>query len=498
MNGKDSIYRRYIRRAQNYKNLFDPQTGHMRGKVQGIWYSPFEPSEINNFFTEGNSWQYSFYVPQDITGLMNLHGGKEKFFRKLERLTNTDEQLKGREQPDVTGLIGQYAHGNEPSHHMAYLFNYAGKPWFTQWMVARIMQKFYKNAPDGLIGNEDCGQMSAWYVFSALGFYPVTPGSGQYAIGTPRFTKATIHLENGKQFVIERNTPSDGPWIKEMKLNGSDYKKYFLEHAQIMKGGKLYFQTGPPNHDVQGYQMPETSIKDEQIVPVPYFTNNTYKFRDSVRVELKNVDPAAQIHFVVNPKGEVVEYETGSSFLLTDTATIEIFATKGNEVSGEVRQKFHKMVSDRTISVKSKVHPMYTAGGPDALIDGIIGTTNWKTGEWHSYFDTDLEAIIDLKQDRKINYVGVHVLQDPSPWILYPSEVIYYASPDGENYKEVARVRNTVGQDIKNIETQMLGADLNINARYIKVKAINAGKLPAWHESAGNPSHLFIDEIVVK
>jgi hypothetical protein len=141
---------------------------------------------------------------------------------------------------------------------------------------------------------------------------------------------------------------------------------------------------------------------------------------------------------------------------------------------------------------------MYTAGGQDALIDGVMGTTNWRTGEWQSYFDNDFEAIIDLKQHKNISYLGVHVLQDVSPWILYPKEVIFYSSEDGKSYNEIKRIPNQVDQKIGSIQTQELGSPVVLKTRYIKVKAINGGKLPAWHESAGNPSHLFIDEIIIR
>ena len=196
-NGNQQTYLKFIQRAHNYQNLFDPQTHYMRGKIQGIWYSPFDPKEINNFYTEGNSWQYSFAAPHDIENLIRLHGGKEAFANKLNELFTTSSQTTGRDQSDVTGLIGQYAHGNEPSHHMAYLFDYVGMPWRTQELVHKICREFYKNDPDGLIGNEDCGQMSAWYVLSSMGIYEVCPGTGAYVFGTPLFDEVRINLENG-------------------------------------------------------------------------------------------------------------------------------------------------------------------------------------------------------------------------------------------------------------------------------------------------------------
>src|SRR5437773_4688616 len=180
----------------------------MRPKKNGWFVSQFAPNEVTFNFTEGNSWVYSFFVPQDISRLIELEGGREKFIQKLDGLFTTREKLAGREQPDITGLIGQYAHGNEPSHHIAYLYDYAGQPWKTQKYVRQIMDDFYKPTPDGLIGNEDCGQTSAWYVLSAAGFYEVTPGNGIYALGTPLFKEVKFHLENGKTFTIKAATVS--------------------------------------------------------------------------------------------------------------------------------------------------------------------------------------------------------------------------------------------------------------------------------------------------
>ncbi|HBR56039.1 MAG TPA: alpha-mannosidase, partial [Blastocatellia bacterium] len=176
-------YENFSKRSRYFENLFDPRVGFFVPKKNGGFIRPFAPNEVTFYFTEGNSWQYSFFVPHDVNRLIELMGGREDFAAKLWRLFNTEQQLTGRNQPDITGLIGQYAHGNEPSHHIPYLFAYAGLPWATQKYVRKIMDEFYKNSPDGLIGNEDAGQMSAWYVMSASGFYQVAPGLPVYTLG---------------------------------------------------------------------------------------------------------------------------------------------------------------------------------------------------------------------------------------------------------------------------------------------------------------------------
>jgi predicted alpha-1,2-mannosidase len=503
LSGNDAVYRNYIQRAQYYKNLFDPSTHNMRGKVQAMWYHPFDPREINNFYTEGNSWQYSFAVPQDVETLIQLHGGKDSFALKLNELFTTSSQTTGRDQSDVTGLIGQYAHGNEPSHHMAYLFNYVGMPWRTQELIHKICTEFYTNSPDGLIGNEDCGQMSAWYILSSMGIYPVCPGSGEYVLGTPLFDEVTIHLENGKKFVVKakRNNPDD-KYVTATKLNGASSTKSYLLHTDIMKGGELEFTLSDQPGKTWGIgeaDLPHSKITDEPIVPVPYFDVNSNKFRNNLDVPLGDVYPKAVFHVEAPGTDLNMSNLKNSGWLnLKNTIELQAYAELNGIRSKTVSQKFYKVPSDRSITVLSKVHPMYTAGGPEALIDSIEGTTNWRTGEWQSYFDQDFEAIIDLQKTRSVSYVAVHVLQDVSPWIIYPKEVIFYTSDDGKNFTEAARVVNKVEQNMGPAQTQELGTKVNFQTRYIKVKAVSGGKLPAWHESAGNPSHLFIDEVIVK
>ncbi|HLP21435.1 MAG TPA: glycoside hydrolase family 92 protein, partial [Chitinophagales bacterium] len=237
--GKTEDYNYFIKRAQNYKNLYDPSTGFMRPR-NGAFMSPFDPYKVDHNYTEGNAWQYSFYVPQDISGQMKLLGGKEKLASFLDTLFTTSSKLTGHKQPDISGMIGQYVHGNEPSHQIAYEYNYAGQPWKTQAIVRRIMNEMYHDKPDGLSGNEDCGQMSAWYIFSALGFYPVCPGSEQYAIGSPAIDKATIHLENGKTFSINTTGNRAGNvYINNATLNGNAYTKSYITYTDIANGGAL-------------------------------------------------------------------------------------------------------------------------------------------------------------------------------------------------------------------------------------------------------------------
>ena len=243
-------YEYFIRRSEYYKNLFDPVTRFMRGKDSGgNWRTPFNPmrlfhaGEVGGDFTEGNSWQYTWHVQQDVEGLIALMGGKDVFVNKLDSLFMTEpEPDKMGKVLDVTGLIGQYAHGNEPSHHVIYLYNYVNCPWRTQELIREVFERFYQARPDGLCGNDDCGQMSAWYVFSAMGFYPVNPCGGEYVIGAPQLEEIIIDLPDQKQFVVRAIDLSEAnKYAKTITLNGKPLRDFRIYHSDIMKGGILEF-----------------------------------------------------------------------------------------------------------------------------------------------------------------------------------------------------------------------------------------------------------------
>lgn len=497
-------YKEYIDRAQYYKNLYDPTSGNIRGKVQAAFYSPFDAREVNNFFTEGNSWHYSFAAPQDISGLIRLHGGKPQFAKKLNEMFTIPSVLTGRDQSDVTGLIGQYAQGNEPSHHMAYLFNYANQPWRTQELVHQVCKEFYKNDPDGLIGNEDCGQMSAWFLFSAMGFYPVTPATNMYAIGTPAFDKASMRLESGRTFTVKAKNRSDKNfYVQSLLWNGKAYTKSFITQDMIDAGGVLEFILGPApnkNFGVKEQDIPASAIKDAPFVPVPFIDIATNRIADKIKVQIKNVDPKATIYYSLKTKTDTtgVFRKYTAPFYISSAATLQAYAQVSTVKSKTVLQPFFKIPDDRSIEVFSSVHPMYTAGGSEALIDGVIGTANWRTGEWQSYFGKDFYALIDFKRPKKLRYVAVHVLQDVSPWIIYPSSVIFETSEDGKTFTPLLTATDDSPKENTDPTVKDMGGAVNVTTRYLRVRAKNGGRLPAWHESAGEPSHIFIDEVIAK
>jgi predicted alpha-1,2-mannosidase len=241
---KTADYNYFHKRGLNYQNYFDKQTQFMRAKVgPNKWRTPFDPIRSihrSDDYTEGNAWQYTWLVPQDPAGLIKMMGGTAPFTKKLDSLFIVEGHLGDEASPDISGLIGQYAHGNEPSHHITYLYAYAKQPWKTAKHVRHILNDLYTDAPDGLSGNEDVGQMSSWYIFSALGFYPANPISGQYVFGSPLFDEATINLESGKKFNIKvQNNSPENIYIQSVSLNGKTLNSIFLKHEEITKGGNL-------------------------------------------------------------------------------------------------------------------------------------------------------------------------------------------------------------------------------------------------------------------
>ncbi|WP_397301465.1 GH92 family glycosyl hydrolase [Nonlabens ulvanivorans] len=496
---KPDDYKTYIQRAQYYKNLYNPATGFLQGRMRNTWFAPFKPEEVNFNYTEANAWQYSLYTPQDISGHIKLMGGNAAYEKHLDEMFNAPMETSGRHQADITGLIGQYAHGNEPSHHMAYLYNYVGKPYKTQEKVYEILTSLYHNAPDGVSGNEDCGQMSAWYVLSSLGFYPVTPGSNEYVIGTPLFDKATINLENGKQFTIEKH--GDGKYIASAKANSQPHYNSHVTHDLIMNGGTLAFEMSNEATDWGTGQenWPVSSIKDELIITPPFIEKGKIAFADSTVIHLNQVNENATMFY---SRDESAWQEYKSPITLYNAGTLSVIARMEDKKSPVVTTTFYKYDKNMKVTLEHSYANEYSAGGNNALIDGMRGTEDFRSGAWQGTQNEDLNVTIDLGNPRTISSIEVGFLKDQRSWIFWPKTVTFeFYNENGEMVKNINRNLPETGKEevSKVFRPHLETPDIQDKIKFIKMKATTYGKLPKWH--LGYPfdgtSWIFIDEINV-
>lgn len=495
--GKPDVASVYYQRAQNYKNVFDPSTGFMRARNNNRWFYPFEPAEVNFNYTEANSWQYSYYVPQDVETWIDLLGGDAEAEQKLDDIFEASSETKGREQADITGLIGQYAHGNEPSHHIPYLYNYVGRPDKTQKLVRQIMDDLYSNQPDGLSGNEDCGQMSAWLVMSAMGFYSVAPGSTDYVLGSPWFEKATINLENGKQFIIEAPGNSDkNIYVGAVQLNGTEHPYSYINHQDLMDGGQLSFamQSEPSNFGSDKIHRPTSKI-DAEAIAIPGLETGDHAFMESTSITLSTPTAGADIFYAFTAGGESKSYT--EPFSIDRSTDLYVWATKAGKESLKAKSSFYKIPEKRTIRLATQYANHYTAGGDMALIDFIRGSEDFRTGSWQGYEGVDVEAVVDMGKEGNYTVAKIGFLQDENAWIFMPTEVQFFVSNDGENYT----LLDTDANDISYKEKGAILKDFKVNqsftGRYIKIVAKNRGVCPPDHKGAGGKSWIFADEIVI-
>ena len=250
LRGEQEDYEYFINRSDAFKHYFDKDLQFIRGvdsegKFRPGAFDPFHSKHMANDYTEGNAWQYTWLVPHNVNGYMELFGGEDAFVKKLDSLFIAEGDMGEEASPDISGLIGQYAHGNEPSHHILYMYAYAGQPWKTADLVRQTLSTMYSDQPDGLSGNEDVGQMSSWYILSSLGLYQVAPAGGPFIFGSPLFDKATLDLGDGKALeLVTNNNSAANKYIQAVRLNGVDYTKSYISYEDILKGGRLEFDMG--------------------------------------------------------------------------------------------------------------------------------------------------------------------------------------------------------------------------------------------------------------
>ncbi len=455
--GEDEIYKRFIQRAQNWKNLYDPRTKCMRPRRNGGFPEPFDPYQVDFNFTEANAWQYAYFVPQDIQTLVEYTGGDEAFFNRVDELFNAKDKTTGREQSDITGLIGQYAHGNEPSHHAAFLYNYGiicyePSCFASYTKVQKIMKELYHNTPDGLCGNEDCGQMSAWYVLAKNNLYPICPGN-------PEFISFNPYLPTNH--------------------------KYFL-------GG----------HEVKVNDRPTSKISDHLIIPLPIIQGPQTSFAGSTQIETYCADSNAVIVSAIYNDNKLVAEQRnvgGGKFPIEYSADVKTFAVVKEARSKMVSASFYKRNNDRNIISITPYSNQYNAGGDQALIDNIRGGNDFRTGAWQGWQGTNAEIIVDLGKIEKISSVSISCLEEIKSWIWFPSQIEILTSADGKNYTAAGTINTSEPQNDYTPKTKEFLKNIKTESRFIKIVIVPAfSSIPAGHLGMGGQPWFFVDEVVIK
>lgn len=519
--GKDSLYNVFIRRAQYYKNHFDPQDGFFKGRSStGQFHAPFDPSEISILgqgdFTEGNAWHYRFFVPQDVNTHIEMLGGDSAYMAAIDAMFDAPS-TEADHSPDVSGLIGQYAHGNEPSHQVAYLYSFAGAPWRTQERVAEIKRTMYTSARDGLCGNEDCGQMSAWYVLSAMGFYPVTPGSGIYVLGTPTFKKTVIRLPEGKKFTIEaKDLTANGKnlYIQSAELDGEPYTRSYITHDLIEKGGRLVLHMGDrPNKEIGAAETdrPVSRIPEDKaltsermlegIVFEPYLEDSLQVFGPTVTVHprLFRAQPGTRVVYTTDgsePKASSAVAGAGGIVLTRDTDLKLRAVAPHGRMSNVKEYRFYKSVlGGAKVMLEKEPSAPYANGGAAALVDYAMGGNSYIRPQWVGFNGDNLAGVIDMGRVRSLSHVGFNAANEPGSWIVLPRDAIFEFSTDGVHYVRPVAI-TTAGSRTAGSGAHYFGTAIpgGVQARYIRF-VIRNGELPDWHIGKGNPSWMFVDEI---
>ncbi len=515
--GRRDVSFRFERRSRAWVHLFD-SNGFLRPRANGQWVEPFDPREVTFHYTEANAWQYRFAAVYELYEFMpwlyatdrNAKFIRDSLEKALDEMFTAESRTTGREQADITGLIGQYAHGNEPSHHIAYLYLATLSPAKTALYVRRIMDEMYSATPEGLVGNEDCGQMSAWYVFSALGFYPRTPGEVFYFLGSPTFPSAAINLENGERFtLLARGASPDQPYIRSAVEGEGESSSVILPHSDIENGYSLELEMGPlssePKLRSKGKSRREEYPLEILVVPAPVADAPT-TFAKKVKVRLLAFDPKDQIFYTRDgsePDTESLRYD--GPLTLRESTTLRFRSLHADRGRGPlwspvVDATFRKIDPRVKLTMRNGVHRQYQAGGEQALIDGVRGGSDFRLGTWQGYYGANLDADVDLGKSREIHRIATGFLHDQNSWIFFPTEVVFSVSNDGKKWDEIGRATSTLDprHDGAVIEDFGVALPKPVSARYVRVLARSPIMCPEWHKGASNRAFIFADEIVVE
>ncbi len=489
MIGEPAVARRFQARSRNWQNLFDPSTGFFRARRNGGFVEPFDPYEVNFHFTEANAWQYGLFMAHDLDHYLRLIGGPSALTARLDALFEAGSSTTGRQQSDITGLIGQYAHGNEPSHGFAYLYALSDRPQRVEIYVDRILRELYADRPDGLSGNEDCGQMSAWYVWSAMGLYPLVPGGTRLVVGKPLFPVVTLHTGAAPLKIVSEVHGGQADHVEQVRWNDRELSEgRWIERGELLQGGTLHVDLGP-RAGAAGVPMGDEPGAWEGPVAAPLIDAAGRTFLDSLVVSLRCITPGP-LHYRINDGAEQV-YE--GPFVLRESATVT--ARQGEAL---VSGRFLRTPGGRTVALQSRYAAQYAAGGDGALVDGLRGGTDFRTGEWQGYEGQDVVFSVDLERAQRLERVGLSVLQDPKSWIWYPAEVEIVTSMNGRQWSST-RVPNAVPRALEGARQQVLWAEMaGRKVKFIRVVARYAGPCPEGHPGVGGTSWIFADELLLE
>ncbi len=505
-------------RPYNFINHFDPKTKFFRARRGAMWMNDFKPDEVNFNYTEANAWQYSLFAPHAIGVLAKLHGGKSALETHLDNMFNAPSETSGRNQADITGLIGQYAHGNEPSHHMAYLYNHVNRTDKTQLYIDSILHNLYSNEPDGLSGNEDCGQMSSWYVLSALGIYQIAPGSPYYDIGRPLMQSAILDLPNGKKFVINvSNQSKSNKYIKGIYLNGKKLFRTYLSHDEIVNGGLLVFtMTDKPSEELKEFNSsPTLSEIPKNFTPIPFLIpeNRVFSEKQIINFSLPYQNSDLSIQYKINDsewmeftspfqidESTLVSARTINKYKSENSNRPPKYVGRSERISATVSTSFVKKNEELQLKLITPYTLPYASSGENALIDGIQGNQEFRTGDWQGFYGFDVMAEIQFKEPKAMLTVDLGLLEDLKSWIFYPTEWTIEVSTDGVNFTKYRTDKiNSSTNEYRpaNIQKVSMNVAEHETVKAIRISVKNAGNCPDWHLGRGNPTWIFLDEISI-
>ena len=515
--GKTEDANLFKARSLGYRNLFRADKELLWPKYASRKWREMDSTRWYDYemnYVSGNAWGYSSYVPHDIEGLVDLIGGRDAFGKWLDKIFTDTTQLGGAPHVDISGFIGKYGHGDEPSHHMPYLYNHALQPWKGQVLVRKIMNDFYTDKPDGLVNNEDLGQMSAWYIFSALGFYPVNPAALVYEIGSPKVEEATINLENGKTFkVVAHNNNKQNVYIQSAILNGKRLEKTYITHSQIMNGGKLEFvMDKEPNKNWANYSAASSKSKVQledkskiaQVLPAPYDSNEKSVFHDKLKIRLSCKDRDPQIYYTLNgtdPNSGSKRYT--EPFYLTKTTRLKAIAIDEKQNRGiPMDRSYYKTIdlngNDSDVEVSLAAAPVSGHETGQNLVDGELETTYQGDKNWSVWNGNDMELLIDFGKKKIIESLTASYLDHTVLWIFPPKAIRVYTSTDGQDFNCIARKEEISSSPTFNPFIKRPSLKFSpVQTRFLKVEMENYGEIPKWHKGGGQSARLYVGEIFV-